>query len=124
MPNERAERIWTTEGKYTFRSTNLAEILAEIDARTSCRDSYEVVTRNASNLITKIEVFSDPAKTQLSMRRDFGYDANDRIVSFTDIYFNEDSSEDSRVTQTLTRDANGRITECAAVFSTTEDVDC
>ena len=117
-----ASRVWNLEGKHTFRTNHLDDILLELDGRTSCCDAYEVITRTGL-LITKIEVFSDAGHTKLSMERQISYTAG-KITQFLDIYYNLDASEDSRVTQTLTRNAQGQVTECSSPFSTTEDVGC
>jgi len=114
--------VWSPEGGYTFRKEGLDAVLDELDQRTSCKDAYEVLTRTAG-IITKIEVFKDVGHTQLAFERQITYTSG-KITEFLDIYYNDDTSEDSRVTQTLTRNASGQVTECSSPFTTTEDIDC
>ena len=122
MSNTNSKRIWNPEGGYTFREDSLDDVLDELDQRTSCKEAYEVITRTGL-VITKIEVFKDAGHTQLTMERQITYVAG-KITQFLDIYYNADGSEDSRVTQNLTRDVDDNVTECASPFTTTEPVGC
>ena len=128
--NTDAERIYVTEEKYTFRSIHLNDILHEIDKRTSHADCFTTITRTLG-LISKIEYFSDIARTQKVMERQFtratGYSGISFVTDILTIYYNDDASEDSRVTTTLTRDTDANksvINLCDNVFSTSEVGPC
>lgn len=122
-----AKRIQTLEGRYTFTDKRLSGIIAEIDRRLNCAEVYETITRT-SDLISKVEVYSDLARTKKLIERTFsrtsGLNGVDYISGMTTIYFNSDGSEDSRVTTTITRDVNNRITSCDSIFTTSEPQEC
>jgi len=122
-----ASRIEIRESRLTFTSRRLSGILDEIDMRLNCAEVYETITRT-SNLISKVEVFSDIARTKKVMQRDItrttGTDGVDYITGMVTIFYNTDTSEDSRVTTTITRDGDNRIISCDNVYSTTEPQDC
>ena len=115
--------MWGPEGPLTFTEDFLDDLLKQVDRRTSCRDTWSTITRSGG-LISKIEKFSDAGKTQLIMERQLsrtvGPDSVSRVTTITDIYYNADGSEDSRVVSTVTR-VSQLITSCECPFSTTED---
>lgn len=120
-------RIEVRETRTTFTEKRLSGVLDQIDARLNCANVWETITRTGG-LISKIEVFSNAAKTIKVMERDItrttGSDGVDYITGMVTKFFNSDTTEDSRVTTTITRDADDNITECANVFTTTELQDC
>lgn len=125
-----ATRVYVTEENYTFKSRHLDDILHELDKRTSHADCYATITRT-SGLISKVEYFSDIAKTQKVKERQFtrtvGYSGISFVTSILTIYYNDDASEDSRVTTTITRDTDANksvINTCDNVFSTGEVGPC
>ena len=122
-----AKRIQILEGRYTFTDRRLSGIVAEIDSRLNCAEVYETITRT-SDLISLVEIYSDIARTkkvvERSITRTTGSDGVDYITGMVTIFFNSDGSEDSRVTTTITRDGDDRITSCDNVFSTTEPQGC
>lgn len=122
-----AKRIQILEGQYTFTDRRLDGIVAEIDSRLNCAEVYETITRT-SDLISLIEIYSDLARTkkvmQRSITRTTGTDNVDYITGMVTIFYNSDGTEDSRVTTTITRDGDNRITSCDNVFSTTEPQGC
>lgn len=122
-----ASRIEVREEKYTFTKRRLDDILTQIDMRLNCAEVYETITRT-SGLISKIEIFSNAAKTIKVVERDItrttGTDGVDYITGMVTRYYNDDTTEDSRVTTTITRDGENRITACDNVFSTTEPQEC
>lgn len=115
-----ASRIWIPEGRYTWGKSWLDEFLQELDMRLNGAEAYVDFTYT-SDLITLIEIHSDLARTNKVAERQIGYTSG-KITSITTIFFNPGGSEDSRVTETLTRDAGNldRITACDSVFTTTE----
>lgn len=127
MGTPNASRIEVKEQAYTFVETRLAFILKEIDSRLNCAEVYHTVTYT-SDLISKVEIFSNSLRTNKVMERTFsrttGSDGVEYITGMITIFYNTDSSEDSRVTTTITRDVNDRITECDNVFSTGETIPC
>lgn len=120
-----ASRIEVQEGAYTFTSRRLAFVLQEIDARLNCAEVYETITYT-SDLISKVEVFSNLARSIKVIERTFtrttGGDGVEYITGMVTIFFNADTTEDSRVTTTIIRDGDDRITSCDNVFSTTESI--
>ncbi len=122
-----ASRIEVRENRTTFIEPRLSGLLKELDARLNCANVYETITRT-SGLISKIEIFSDIARTKLVVERDItrttGSDGVDYITGMVTKFYNADTTEDSRVTTTITRDSEDRITQCDNVFSTTEPQDC
>jgi hypothetical protein len=123
MGQPNSTRIETPEGAYSFTETRLSELLREIDSRLNCAENYDTITRTGG-LISKIEIFSDLAKTIKKIQRTYtrttGTDGVDYITGFVTIFYNANGSEDSRVTTTITRVAN-LITSCNHVFSTSEN---
>lgn len=124
MAGEHATRIVVQEGAYTFLSNRLDKLLLEIDARLNCNEVYEDISYDIDDLIEKIEVFSDLARTKKVVERTFtrftGGNGVEYISSITTIFYNKDTSEDSRVTTTITRNGDDQITSCDNVFSTSE----
>ena len=125
-----AERIYVTEEKYTFRSKYLNDVLTELDKRTSHADCFTTISRT-SGLISKIEYFSDIARTNKVMERQYsrviGYNGFSYVNGIVTIFYNDDASEDSRVTTTITRDSNANksvINQCDNVFTTSEVGPC
>lgn len=119
-----ASRVQVQEGAYTFTETRLAFILKEIDARLNCAETYDTITYT-SGLISKIEIFSNSARTIKVVERTYtrttGTDGVGYITGMLTKFFNSDTSEDSRVTTTITRDSENKITSCDHVFSTSEE---
>jgi hypothetical protein len=117
-------RVQNPEERYTFTEPALDGVIKELDSRTSMADCYPVFTRT-SGLISKIEYYKDAAHTLKKCERNFtrntGTDGIEYIATITSIYYNDDTSEDSRVTTTLTRHVDDNyITQCDNVFSTSE----
>lgn len=128
--NTDAERVYVTEEKYTFRSIHLNDILHELDKRTSFADCFTTITRT-SGLISKIEFYSDIARTNKVMERQYtrttGYASIQFVTGIITIFYNDDSSEDSRVTTTIGRASVSEISvieTCDNVFSTSEVGPC
>ena len=122
-----ANRIEIQEGPLTFTERRLSGIIREIDSRLNCSEVYETISYT-SDLISKIEIFSNFARTIKVAERTFsrvtGSDGVEYISGMVTIYFNSDTTEDSRVTTTITRDGDDRITSCDNVFSTSEPGIC
>lgn len=126
MGNTDTSRIQTYEQENTFISPDLSGLIKEIDARIDGANCFPVITRT-SNLISKIEYYSDAGLTNKRIQRTFtrtvGTDQISYITGILTIFYNEDTTEDSRITSVLTRDpTNLWITSCTNVFSTTEPV--
>lgn len=127
-----ASRIEVQEGAYTFTRTHLDDLLRELDARITAADCWLTITRPVSpdpnaGLITKTEYFADAARTKLVMERQFdrspGLGGVRYISQITTIFYNENGTEDSRVTATISRPGlgtNDDLTTCDSPFSTTE----
>ena len=112
-------RIWLPEGRYTWTKSKLQDFLHELDMRLNAANCFIDITRTAG-VISLIEYFADVGRTQKVAQKSIGYTSG-KITSYVHIFYNADNTEDSRVTHTITRDVNGDITNCDAVFSTTED---
>lgn len=127
MPRTDASLVQFIEGGYTFTSRDLANVMHEVDRRLNSADAYTDMTR-VSELITQIDLYSDVGRTQKVLQQTVSRTlGNDGILYPTGkitIFYNSNGSEDSRITTTITRDANNDITDCDNVFSTTEPVDC
>lgn len=119
MANTDASRVWVQEGAFTYTETALDFVLREIDTRISGANCFIDITRTAGT-ITKFEYFKEVGRINLMVERVVNYTAG-KISGFTDTYFNADTSNDSQVIGTFTRDLNGNITACDSPFSTTED---
>ena len=125
-----AERVYNTEERQTFRSFILSEILSEIDSMITCKDVWSTITRT-TGLISKVEYFSDAAKTKKIVERNFsritGYAGISYVSTITTIFYNDNGSEDSRVTTTISRDTTPNknvIQGCGSPFSTGEVGPC
>lgn len=114
-----ATRIYVQEGAYSFPSTVLAYVLQDLDRFINSTNTWVTITRT-SNLISKVEYFSDAAKTKKVFEHQYGRISN-RITSVLAIYYNANGSEDSRVTHTFTRDGSNRIDTSSNPYSTSED---
>jgi len=123
MPNLDDNRIQVSEQLTSMASDDLADSLKEIDARVMDSNSWNTITYDGDGLISKIEYFSDSAKTKKTIKRDFtrttGTDGLKYITSISTTIYNDDGSTDSTITTTLTRTSD-KITSCSSVFSTTE----
>ncbi len=126
MGNKDASRVEVQEGAYTFKEKALDKLLLEIDGRLNGNEVYIDITRS-SDLISKVEYFSDLARTKKLIERNFTRVAGVAGILFVDtittIFFNDDATEDSRVTTTSTRDTeanNSRLLDCDNPFSTSE----
>ena len=117
------DRVANPEERYTFISKSLDGALKEIDGRISAADCWASITRT-SGLISKIEYFADAAKTQLRIEQTFakatGSDQVEYTTGILTIFYNADTSEDSRITTVIVRDGDNNITSCENVFSTAE----
>lgn len=122
-----ASRIEVRENRTTFIEPRLSGLIKELDGRLNCANVFETITYT-SGLISKIEVYSDIGRTKKVMERDItrttGSDGVDYITGMVTKFYNSDATEDSRVTTTITRDSEDKITDCDNVFSTTEPQDC
>lgn len=121
-----ASRIEIQEGAYTLRARRLDGALLEIMSGLSCADKFTTFIRDADNLIQEIQYYTDIGRTTLDHKvtytRTAGSDGVKYITGAVVIYYEYDGvTEDSRVTITITRDSEDRITSCDSVFSTTED---
>ena len=119
MGNPDLKRIQAQEGAYTFTEHNAAKMFKEIDARLNGANVFTTILRTLS-LIDTISYFSDVGRTKLTMELHIGYTVDTLPDTFTYIFFNADGSEDSRVTETATRDIALYITSCDSVFLTSE----
>lgn len=118
------DRIENIEERYTYISPTLDGVLKEIDTRTTGADCYLTITR-VDGLITKMEYYADAARTIKRIERTFSRTAgSDNVLYITGIitiFYNDDGSEDSRVTSVLSRDVDDDwIDGCDNVFSTGE----
>lgn len=117
-----ATRVQTNEENNTTISADLASALNEIDSRITSKDIYPVITRT-SNLISKIEYYSDLAHTNKLYQREFTRTAGtDLVLYITGIvttFYNDNGSIDSTITTTIAR-SNDLISSCNNVFLTTE----
>jgi len=115
-----ASRLWLAEGRYTWTKSHLDDWLAELDMRLNSANCFIDITRTAG-LITLFEYYADIGRTIKVADKQVGYTTG-KITSFTHIFYNENGSEDSRVTHTILRDVvTSDIIGCDAVFSTTEN---
>jgi len=126
MPRSDASRIEVEERRYTYTSRFLDDVLGKIDSRTTFADIWMVITRT-SGLISKTEYYSDAAKTQKILQREFtrtlGTDNINRVTGVTTTFYNSDGSTDSQVTTVMSRTTN-LITEDENPFSTSEVIPC
>ncbi len=118
-------RIRTYEEENTFISPSLDGVLKEIDTRLTAANCFASLTYT-DDLISKIEYFSDQAKTkkvsEITISRTNGDDNIAYITGLVNIFYNAEGSEDSRVVSTLMRDSLSRITGCDNIFSTSEAI--
>ena len=121
-----AHQIAIQEGAYTYRSKRLSELLLEQDARTTGANSFSTFTRNVAGLITKVEYFTDVGRTLLDSECIYTYatgtDGVEYIATITAIFYEVDgTTEDGRVTKTMTRDlTTNDILSCNSPFTTAE----
>jgi hypothetical protein len=117
-----ATRVQTNEENNTTISADLASALNEIDSRITSKDIYPVITRT-SNLISKIEYYSDLSHANKLYQREFTRTAGtDLVLYITGIvttFYNDNGSIDSTITTTIAR-SNDLISSCNNVFLTTE----
>jgi len=125
MGNTDTGRIQTYEEENTFISPSLDGLIKEIDARLVGSNCFITINRT-DDLISSIEYYSDIAKTEKKIEQTFtravGNDGVKYITSILTTFYNLDTSVDSQITTTLTRDSDNRITSCASSFSSTETV--
>jgi len=118
-----ATRVQTNEENNTTIAADLASALNEIDSRITSKNIYPVITRT-SNLISKIEYYSDIAHTHLLYKREFSRAAgSDLVLYITGIlttFYNDDGSVDSIITTAISRNISDLISSCNNVFSTLE----
>jgi hypothetical protein len=121
-------RAQVQEGAYTLTSKNLAHALLELDMRISGANCWMDATYNVDELLESTDYYSDAGKTQLVMRKEFTYGTGigtiPYITSILKIFYNENGSEDSRVTVTINRVDLGvtddKIEDCESPFTTSE----
>ena len=122
MGQQNARRLGLREGGYTLISTDLAAALKEVDGRLSGANLWMTVTRSAG-LISKVEYFSDAARTKRVIERVVARTAGGggvmRVTGIVTKFFNDDGSEDSRVTDTVARSSDLIVTDDGP-FSTGE----
>lgn len=118
MGQTNAERVQVQEGGYTFTAKILSVALQQIDRFINYGNTWSTITRTSS-FISKVEYFSDVAKTVKIFEHQYTRVSN-RITAITAIYYNSNGTEDSRVTQTFSRNASNLIEGSANPFSTTE----
>lgn len=123
------QRVWHQEQDHTWTKDRLDELLGEIDRRLNSSNCFPIVFRDANDLINKIEYYSEASHTNKIAERTFtrstGTDNVEYITGIVTIFYNDDSSEDSRITTTITRDPTDNwITSCDNVFSTSETPPC
>lgn len=116
-------RVQTTEELTSLKSDDLSDTLKEIDARMEGSNVWTTITYTLG-LISKIEYFSDAAKTIKTLKREFtrtvGSDNVDYITSVVTTFYNDGGSTDSTITNTISRSIEDKIESCSSVFSTTE----
>jgi FMN-dependent NADH-azoreductase len=122
MPQINDDRIQTSESQLSTISPDLLNTLKEIDERVMAANIWSTITYTLG-LISRIDYYSDAAKTVQIMRRDFtrtvGSDQVNYITSILTTSYNSDGSTDSTITTALTRTGD-KVTSCASVFATTE----
>ena len=125
MGNTDTGRIQTYEQENTFISPSLDGLIKEIDARLIGANCFITINRT-DDLISSIDYFADIAKTQKRIEQTFsritGSDGVKYITQVLTIFYNEDTTEDSRVATILTRDSDNRITDCSSSFSSSESI--
>ena len=122
MAKESSNRIWDKEESHTFVSGDLRGTIREIDARVNGSNMFTDITRTLG-LITLIEYYSEVARTNLKLKRAITY-AGGRSMWRCSTYYNDDTTEDSVVTETVVRDVDGNIVSCDSVLTTTEVAPC
>lgn len=119
-----ASRVYFPEGAGTYTQEELDKLILEIDMRTTGANVFIDVSRT-SGLISQIDYYSDVGRTTKIAERAYtraaGIGGVLFVIQVITKFFNANGSEDSRVTETFTRDADDLITACDSVFSTTED---
>jgi hypothetical protein len=126
MGQTNANRVQVNESAYTFTEITLSDVLMEIDRRLTGRDINKVYTRT-SGYISKIEYFVGSLKiVQRDFTRVSGVGGIQRVSSIVTTFYNSDTSIDSTITSTFTRDTplptNDKILSCSHVFATGEDI--
>lgn len=115
-------RVEMTEFETSMKSDDLADTMKEIDARLMDSNVWTVPTYTAG-LLTKIEYYSDAAKTIKTMQKVFtrvlGSDGISYISSITTTVYNDNGTTDSTITTTINRTSD-IIVGCDSVFSTSE----
>ena len=115
-----ALRIWTKDGAYSFLSSNMEELLLEIDSRLNGARVYSSITRSGYS-ISEINYYLEQARTTLLIKRQITYTPNFRLSTITSIFYNLIGGEDCRIIETSYRDGLGNITHTDSVYTTTED---
>lgn len=123
--NTDSARVQIQEGAYTFSKAALHTLLLEFDRILTEANAWMVITRT-DDLITKTEFYSDAAKTKKIFQREYsrveGQDGLFRVSAITTTFYNDDSSQDSQINHTLTRDGDDIfMNESASPFSTSEE---
>jgi hypothetical protein len=115
-------RVETTESQTSLKSSDLSETLKELDSRILDAHTWSTITYT-TNLISKIEYFSDAAKSVKTIQREFsrtvGLNGINYISGIVTTTYNDDGSTDSTITTTITRTSD-KIVGCASVFYTAE----
>jgi len=116
-------RIQTTEQVTSMTSPDLLGTIQEIDQREMGSNIWSTISYS-SGLVSEINFYSDVAKTKRIIKRVFnrtiGSDFINYLTSMITTFYNTDTTIDSVITTTLSRDVNDRVTGCASSFSTTE----
>jgi|AntRauTorckE5430_2_1112549.scaffolds.fasta_scaffold01224_13 hypothetical protein len=125
-----ASRIEILEGGFTFTHNRLSGVLSELDMRVSGSNCWTTFTRTGG-LISKIEYFTNSARTikvcEQNISRVTGVGNVSLVSEIQTLFFNQNTTEDSRVVSTLGRPNLGTddvIVTCNGPFSTTEPVGC
>lgn len=108
MGQTNPSRIEIREGAYSFSASDLASMLIELDQRLNGSNVYMSLTRDGDNLISNVTYYSDVARTLKIMERQITRVVTTggvkRVSGIVNIFYQEDGvTEDSRVTNTLTR---------------------
>jgi hypothetical protein len=115
-------RVETTESQTSLKSSDLSETMKELDSRILDAHTWSTITYT-TNLISKIEYFSDAAKSVKTIQREFsrtvGLNGINYISGIVTTTYNDDGSTDSTITTTITRTSD-KIVGCASVFYTAE----
>lgn len=125
MGQSNAIRTQIQEGRYVFTKKDLAHVLLELQTLVTGADCYiDVDTRDSNDHPTMFTYYSDAARTDKIAEKTLTWtEGPDGFWRITDVlwkFFNDDATEDSRVTTTISRDGDDLIEDCDGVFSSGE----